>query len=778
MAGLNKLIFLFKDNEKIDVSKTSVSFIFGDAPAIPVTPCVTNPKIDYSSNTFGSCDCNYINYADNTFEQRCVPPPPPNCTTDLYFDPTKTSFTYNCLCDTKTDSNDFYVDCSTGGGTGQEIDFGLIINNYGVSSSVRFSIDLYNLQSVIGFSSDSAIAVADMRLPQTYGYGFASNTVLLKHTFIQNDFVFGHEVKSLISYDDRNYFDTDINAFMSHQFDPKIIFDPYHEFNRVVGFDYGQHLNALITYDILSLFDGNIENYYGYAANSLISYDTKNKFEFPFNIYNGVYSTTLITYDDSSNKFDGDINGQYGIDVNSTISYAYPNPFLLPFIGQYGFDSTTLMSFGDINPFPTIIVSGHGFDSTFALNTKLIEDLIAFNKTADVSYGFSTNAFLLYNAYNPILEDGKSFDSYYGVDSTSIMRYSDDPYINNVVATIDFDSSFELDTQEGLYTLAADLSYGFDYNPNLEYTVGLSATGYYGIQSRILYIATLNAGVYLNPTMNFGHVLRQYDELDYTALDLMRSACCRFHKSDLTRIEMLDEPKYNRDYSETDVFASKVEIMLSTAPRFQVSFESGMYSEIIDNSNYLSVDFRQGVSGKVRDMIFDSSLDLVGGNFIVDQNEIKVEMTKPEDTPFTLYGFGYGYRSQVDLSIVQNYNMVGNYGHSFTFDMFVDSALRGNMIHGFQLWTSLGTSVTIPNTLYQGWESRTVFYEPTYDCSYGITSTVDELYTKNFVEFIDDGEVKNEYIHQNKNGDPDLTKPNGVSLEGYVYTHYIKGRCY
>ena len=50
--------------------------------------------------------------------------------------------------------------------------------------------------------------------------------------------------------------------------------------------------------------------------------------------------------------------------------------------------------------------------------------------------------------------------------------------------------------------------------------------------------------------------------------------------------------------------------------------------------------------------------------------------------------------------------------------------------------------------------------------------------TERIFEFLEEGELDNEYLFQTKNGDIDESRPNGVSLEGYPFTRYIKGRCY
>jgi hypothetical protein len=61
---------------------------------------------------------------------------------------------------------------------------------------------------------------------------------------------------------------------------------------------------------------------------------------------------------------------------------------------------------------------------------------------------------------------------------------------------------------------------------------------------------------------------------------------------------------------------------------------------------------------------------------------------------------------------------------------------------------------------------------------YGMSMECDALITENWVEFLEEGELNNEYLFQNKNGDIDESRPNGDSIEGYPFTRYIKGRCY
>lgn len=798
VAGVDKLIFLFKENEKIDVDNTSVSFVFGDSTPLPNTPCVIDPKIDYSSNTFTfNCGCNYITYDDNVFQQRCLPP---DCSKDVYFDDTnKTSFTYNCLCDTKKDTNDFLVNCSTGGGSGGgNVDFGLVLNNYGFNSSTTFSLDFYNVESNYGFSSDASVIAADMRFPQQYEYGFSSDTVLYKYTMLDNAFTFGHQVntlisfddqnyfttdissyvsfesKTLVSFDDQNYFSTDINSYTSIQSDAIVVFNPYHEFNREITSHYGFSANVLMTYDVINTF-GIIEFNYGQQLNSLVTFDN-NKFEFEYNFNIGYVSNTLVSFDDV-NKFNSDIDNNYGYESTALVIYGNPNPFELPFIGGMGYSVNSLVTFGEPNPFPTVITSDYGFSSSFVLNTKLYEDLTDFNKTFDLGYGHSANTFVIFNSYNPILKDTDTANSQYGYSVSSSMRYSDDPYINNVNFELGYSSSSELDIQVGLYTFAVDFNYGFDYKPNLEYTVGIAATGYYGINAILLYVANLHTPVYLDATMRHGYMMN-YNEYDVRVLDLMKKSCCSFHKTDLKRIEMMDEPNYVRQYSDVDSFGIKVECVLRTEPRFAATISTGMRSDIIDPSVYLSAVFNHGVTANVRTMNFDTNIDLVGGNFIVDQNEIKVEMTKPDDLPSSLYGMSYGFLSRSDLSTERAYVLTSQQGYNSTFSLYFESPLRGDMGYGFQSQATLATFMIFSGSMIHGTTANATLYEPPYTMNYGFSMNVSQLFTENFVEFLEDGELQSEYIHQNKNGDPDLTKPNGISIEGYIYTHYVKGRCF
>lgn len=805
VAGFDKLIFLFKDNEKIDVNKTSVSFVFGNTtptnPTNPNTPCFTDPYIDPEKNTFTfDCGCTTISYEDNTFKQNCPPPPPPDCTTDLYFDPDTTSFKYNCICDARTDSNDFLIDCTaTGGGTGGSIDFGIIINSYGFGSSTLFSLDIYDVESTIGFKSDAIIRVADMRLAVDFAYGQKLDVTLFKYTYLDNNLTFGHSVNALISFDDQNYFTGDLNLAIGQEFDAKVIFNPYHEFNREVSFDYGLSANTLMVYDVRNPFEGEVNYTYGQSVNTLLIFDN-NKFENQYSFIYGHEVSARLIYDD--NKFTSDYNFYYNYNANATVTFdngnnfevpviteygysadtfvlfAYPSPFATDIISDVGFESDTLMTFGAPNPFPTIIVSEYGHSVNTTLIINLFENLVDFNKTIDVDYGLSANTFLIFNSYNPLWSADKTVDMWYGHESYATMRYSDDPYINDIEYKLGLTSNFDLDTQEGLYTFASDFELGIGVDTDLEYTIGLGGTAHYGIMSNILYIANLHVPVTFDVVMTYGHVMH-YNQFDVRTLDLLRKPCCAFHKNDLKHIEMTLEPDYDRQWMDWDMFNYKVEIMFTTQPRFSANISTGMVSDIVDSTSYISADFMHGVTANVRSMSFDSIIDLVGGNFIVDQNQIKVEMTKPEDEGVTQYGMTHGFNCESVFTTIREFRMQGEYGfYHMIGDLIYDIPMRPNAIWGFHSYASLGTNNRYAPLTGFGVTSVATFYEPPYDGHMGWSSETSQLYTENFVEFLEEGEVKNEYIHQNENGDPDRTKPNGVTIEGYVYTHYIKGRCY
>jgi len=777
VAGFDKLVFLFKDNEKIDVNKTSVSFVFGNTtPVNP--PCIIDPYIDPEKNTFTiPCGCTTISYQDNTFKQNCLPPPPPDCTKDIYFDPERTSFDYNCGCDTRNNSTDFLIDCTaTGGGTGESIDFGIIINSYGFGSSTLFSVDIYNAEGSLGYVSDAIVNVADMRLAANFAYGQQLDVVLFKYTYLDNDFTFGHTVNTLISFDDRNYFSDDLNLSVGQNLESTVIFNPYNEFNREINSIYGYDANTLIIYDVRNPFEGEVNYTFDYSIDTFIVFDN-NVFESDI-IFNYSFSADATVTFDNGNNFDSPVVTTYGYSSDSFVIFDYPSSFETDIISEVGFESDTLMTYGALNPFPTIIVSDYGYSVNTTLHINLVENLVDFNKTIDFDYGYSVNTFVIFNAYNPILDENTNIDIYYGSQSDTTIRYSDDPYINNIEYNLGYISESELDTREGLYTFASDFEYGFDgEGSDLIYTVGLAATGYHGIMSNILYIANMHVPVHLDAIMGFGYAMHD-NQFDGRVIDLLKKPCCTFHKNDLKNIEMTLEADYSRQWMDLDVFGCKVEVQFTTQPRFSATMTNGMTSDVVDTTSYFSVDFKHGITANVRSMNFDSTIDLVGGNFIVDQNEIKVEMTKPEDTGVTQYGMMHGFECTSLFTTIRAMGMQGEYGYYSTFDIRYESPMRPACIWGFQCNTTLNTFNRYQGESSHGMMSYTTFYEPPYNATYGFYSETSQLFTENFVEFLEDGEVRNEFIHQNENGDPDKTKPNGLTIEGYVYTHYIKGRCY
>lgn len=680
MTG-NKITFLFKENEKIDVSNNTVTFIFGESAPVnpPSQPCY-NQKINTELNTFTyNCGCKLITYDNNTFNQNCYKTP---CDVG-YYDPNTTSFNIDCECDYITDGNSFLIDCSSGGGTGgNEVDFGIISSYQGYKVETVFSLDIYNVVSEYGHSSDAVMNVADMRFPQDYPYGFESKSSLYTFKVFNNPLYYGHSVNTLISFDDRNAFETDINSYFGHQVNGVIVYNPY---------------NPFLT---------EINSYYGHQVNTLLLYNPYHEF------------SRIINF-------------------------------------EIGHQANTLMTF------------------------KEWENLVDSTQTIDIQYGHSANTYIHFDTYNELIPNGSDTTFHIGWDSTNVIRYSDDPYIKDVDFYYGHVWNSDLEYDIGKFTFGFVGYHGFNSDSKLDFVLGLAANGYYGWNTNLIYFKKGYQHATFNATSRIGFVLQNVFN-NTKSIDLMRKTCCVIHKDDLRSVEMLEEPSYDKMFDEVDYFGILVDITLSTEPRFKTTFEYGMYSDIIDRTVYLDgFEFYHGISANTRNMSYDTSYELTVGNFMVDQNEIVVELTKPFDDIVADFYFSFGFESKSSIGVSPALPYLTQVGHYANLpELWFDSPMRPVFWYGFRSYSYMGVQYVLPNRHYYGWSSRTIFYEPPHESFFGWTSIVDELYTDYEVELMDKGELDNEYLFQTKNGDIDHSKPNGESIEGYEYTHYVKGRCY
>lgn len=136
-------------------------------------------------------------------------------------------------------------------------------------------------------------------------------------------------------------------------------------------------------------------------------------------------------------------------------------------------------------------------------------------------------------------------------------------------------------------------------------------------------------------------------------------------------------------------------------------------------------------------------------------------------TIHTLFGVSYALSSAPS-----------SYGHSSIVTLAVEEAIRSYGWFGYNTSAVLNRETKFSMNGHFGFSSYASFYEPPYLLYFGFGAHCDALITENFVEFLEEGEIENEYLYQTPNGDIDGDRPNGISIESAPYTHYIKGRCF
>ena len=262
--------------------------------------------------------------------------------------------------------------------------------------------------------------------------------------------------------------------------------------------------------------------------------------------------------------------------------------------------------------------------------------------------------------------------------------------------------------------------------------------------------------------------------------DLSRTNCCtKIHKP-LLHIEMSDEHDYDVKYGNHRGWGFASIADLQTQPRFYPSFSFGYSSSLIDNTIYIGhVEMSFGHSANVRGLYYEKNYDISYGNIIVDQNEIKVELTKPLDEGISNNKFDFGYSSWANLGASY---ALGTARHFFGYysyhSLTVDEAMRGKFWFGYDSTAFLNRRVSFIGENYVGFISTGIFYEEPYYMHFGYSAECNTIITENYVEFLEEGELINEYIYQTPNGDRDMDRPYQESIEGNEFIHALKGRCF
>ena len=685
-VATNTVRFLYNQNDLTTNNLNSLTFIFGSPNIIP---CVESHLINRENNTFRyNCGCTNIDRDNNIFIVKC------NSINDLcgiyWIDKLGDDVSFDCPCEPfdNTNNTNINIDCSTGNEP-QSIIFTNARAAFGYNIVSRFSIDFYNIEFNVGYSSTATtIIAANMRMYSEISFGYYSNSNLIKSALLPVTYNFGYYASS------------------------NLLYDPYNKFNenQIGQFLFGYTSLSNLLYNPYNAFNEN------QVGQFLFGYDLQNNFI--FNPYN--------QFLDGTNNY-----------TSSYFGYETVNNFIFNPYNQFNQDQIGTFSFG---------------------------------------YSLQNN--FIFNPYN-------QFDypiySYFGYDSSSSIKYSDDPYISpEIIYNFGYVSTNTVKYGNIIAKFDATNYFGYDTNSWVSYQAGFIADNYFGHQAQLRNIITsIRRATFINCISYFGISLHVNSYSPFY-FDLSRTNCCtKIHKP-LLHIEMSDEHDYDVKYGNHRGWGFASIADLQTQPRFYPSFSFGYSSSLIDNTIYIGhVEMSFGHSANVRGLYYEKNYDISYGNIIVDQNEIKVELTKPLDEGISNNKFDFGYSSWANLGASY---ALGTARHFFGYysyhSLTVDEAMRGKFWFGYASTAFLNRRVSFIGENYVGFISTGIFYEEPYYMHFGYSAECNTIITENYVEFLEEGELINEYIYQTPNGDRDMDRPYQESIEGNEFIHALKGRCF
>ena len=408
-------------------------------------------------------------------------------------------------------------------------------------------------------------------------------------------------------------------------------------------------------------------------------------------------------------------------------------------------------------------------------------ELFTLNENGTFSFGYEAkNTQFVFDPYNEL---GLTNPFVLGFQSNSWIRYSDDPYISkdDIPFGFGFESNTEIKLANVYFSMSPRSYFGVESNSNVQISVGFIANSYFGYESRLRYIKIGQYYATFNSCISaFGFELHNNMQRPFY-IDLSANQCCSIQPMQLRRVEMLDEHEIDVRYGLDKGWGLAMLVEFAAEPRLSATMHSGFTSHVEDNSIYLGESYSGfGVSAHTRGMYIDGDTELGYGNFIIEQNEIKIELTKPLDPAEINYAFYNGFSSITLLGASYAIYPYSNYfGQSSNFALNVEEALRPRFYFGHYSRGELNRRATIyPSRNAMGFSSRAAFYEPPIYTYFGLSMECESIITENWVEFLEEGELDNNYVIPNKNGDPDLDRPQGESIEGYRYSRVIKGRCF
>lgn len=777
-----RITFLFNKNDIILKPDTNeLTFVFGD----PLKPCEYPIFIDENKNIFDmGCNCHYIDYDTNIIKINCNIEPVGNTCFKWEAAPDGEA-PFACPCLTWTEDREFNITCDT---TIPDTDIilGTVRNYYGHNSTISFSIDIVNVTSYIGFNSEFSMSVADMRFVNTSYFGIESTSTLKRLPQFAVSHSIGFDTKSAIVFDPYNRFFKDGEfgrSYYGTALTNNIVFNPYNKFDIDVLSYYGHHATTFVIFDSINRFETDIIASVGFDSKSVIAYNPYNKFDVNVTSYYGHNASSVLFYDYHTELSDKPIYAYIGTNVDTVVVFDPYHNFTDEDINAYvGFESKSSVVFDPYNEF---FKPGESATATFGLNTKNVFVFNPYNKFfnngefAQSIFGLDTKNKFVFNPYNLL---GNIIPNIFGISINSAIRYSDDQRVSteDILMPFGLTANSTMRFANTYANVATTFPYGFSTTTSVQISPGFVTTSYFGIATNIKYLTYRIPYVTFDLAIaNFGFEL--HDNTNKPRyFDLSKNQCCSIEVHSLHHVEMTHIDGWDVIYGNEFGWGIGSIAELCTQPRFSAKSYSGFEAKVIDSSVYLGqVEIGFGFHARSRNLQYSANIDLGNGNFIVDQNEIRVELSKPDDilesmvtmyhgnTIHTLFGVSYALNPYTSA-----------YGHTSNVTLNVEEALRGSFWFGYNTTAVLNRSVKFSVLGHVGFVANVTLFEPPYILYFGAIAHCEALITENFVEFLEEGELENEYLYQTPNGDIDIDRPNGISIESAPYTHYIKGRCF
>lgn len=252
--------------------------------------------------------------------------------------------------------------------------------------------------------------------------------------------------------------------------------------------------------------------------------------------------------------------------------------------------------------------------------------------------------------------------------------------------------------------------------------------------------------------------------------------CCRKeNKHNTLTIDLYSKPMTEL-YTGRAIVGSLFEADLSITRLFKPTMSAGS-TFTVDFMKYDSYSVNSG-DRLTADLYTERTTRLTSGNlqyngFVV--YELEKVLT---DTTTLSEQYLNGSTLITKLSHHNQESVSSRAGEYITSEISIIEADRFTMLHGQTLNTTISTNIQFDFSMRSGTNLSMSFYQPPVIIESGSNLSVTELVTTYEVEFLEKGNLINEHVDVDEFGVPRPTDTDESSIEGRLFEHFVRGRCY